>query len=222
MNHPEKRRRSVSHSDGGRVTRHKLSDRILHWLMAVCMLVLLGTSLLPIFGIKFEWVMIHWVTGLILTLAILAHTIRSAFWQSLSSMWISFRDMKEEIDNVRLGLVSPKKEQHKSGKYSAAQKLYHHLISIVILVAVVTGLIMLVKIDSPFWERNTYWLSQENWGIVYVLHGVSSLIAISLIMVHIYFAFRPEKLLYTRSMIFGWITRDEFTAHHDPDRWEPE
>jgi len=155
MNLPEKSAGSSSDSDSGRVTRHKLSDRILHWLMAICMLILLGTSLLPIFGIKFEWVMIHWVTGLILTLAILVHTIRSVFWQSLSSMWISFRDMKEELDNVRLGLVSPKIEQHKSGKYSAAQKLYHHLITAVILVAVVTGLIMLVKIDSPFWERNT-------------------------------------------------------------------
>ena len=130
--------------------------------------------------------------------------------------------MKEELGNVYLNLVSPRPEQHKPGKYSAAQKLYHHLITIVIMVAIVTGLMMLVRIDSPFWERNTYWLSQENWGIVYVLHGLSALVSISLIMVHIYFAFRPEKLLYTRSMILGWITRDEYLTHHDPDRWKPE
>lgn len=40
-------------------------------------------------------------------------------------------------------------------------------------------------------------------------------------MTHIYFALRPEKALYLRAMISGWITREEFSRRHDPERWRP-
>jgi hypothetical protein len=42
---------------------------------------------------------------------------------------------------------------------------------------------------------------------------------ITLIMAHVYFALRPEKLWMTRSMFHGWISRDDYQAHHDPRRW---
>jgi cytochrome b subunit of formate dehydrogenase len=45
---------------------------------------------------------------------------------------------------------------------------------------------------------------------------------IALIMVHIYFALRPEKLAITRSMVLGSITREHYLEHHDPQRWAPE
>jgi formate dehydrogenase subunit gamma len=41
-----------------------------------------------------------------------------------------------------------------------------------------------------------------------------------MVMIHIYFALRPEKLLYTRAMIRGSITRAEYEEHHDPKRWQ--
>jgi hypothetical protein len=43
-----------------------------------------------------------------------------------------------------------------------------------------------------------------------------------MVMVHIYFAVRPEKLWITRSMIRGWITRHELNDHHDPRQWQGE
>ena len=55
---------------GGKIVRHNVVDRLMHWLFAVSVLILLGTSFLPILGIKFEWVTIHWITGLILMVAI--------------------------------------------------------------------------------------------------------------------------------------------------------
>ena len=30
---------------------------------------------------------------------------------------------------------------------------------------------------------------------------------------------RPDKWWITKSMFFGWITKDEYLEHHDPDRW---
>ena len=45
---------------------------------------------------------------------------------------------------------------------------------------------------------------------------------LALVMIHIYFALRPEKLWITRSMIKGWITRKEFRDHHDGAVWQPD
>jgi hypothetical protein len=41
-----------------------------------------------------------------------------------------------------------------------------------------------------------------------------------MVMIHVYFALRPEKWKYTRAMIRGWITRQEFDEQHDPQRWQ--
>ena len=45
---------------------------------------------------------------------------------------------------------------------------------------------------------------------------------IALIMAHIYFALRPEKLVITKAMITGTLDRDHYLEHHDPERWAPE
>ena len=90
---------------------------------------------------------------------------------------------------------------------------------VVILALLVTGALMLSKIDTPFWPRNPYWLSQSTWGVVYVIHDLAAMTVLALVMIHIYFALRPEKLWITRSMIVGWITRKDYLAHHDPVRW---
>ena len=52
-----------------------------------------------------------------------------------------------------------------------------------------------------------------------MLHGLAGVGFVGLIIAHIYFALRPEKLWITKAMIFGYITRREYLEHHDPDRW---
>jgi len=203
-----------------RVIRHSGADRLFHWVMAATVLILLATSFLPILGMEFDWIEIHWITGLVLTVAILFHIVRALFAQPLKNMWFGTQDIRDVVATVKwLGRVQSV-EPPKPGKYSPAQKLIHHVFTVIILAAIVTGLIMMVKIDTPLWERDPYWLEAATWGIVYVLHGLASLCLISLIMLHVYFGVRPEKLLYLRSMLRGWITRDEYQAHHDPSRWD--
>ena len=57
------------------------------------------------------------------------------------------------------------------------------------------------------------------YGFTYVLHGLTGVGFVGLIIAHIYFALRPEKLWITKAMIFGYITRRQYLEHHDPDRW---
>ena len=42
---------------------------------------------------------------------------------------------------------------------------------------------------------------------------------VGMVIAHIYFAIRPEKLWITKSMFLGYITRRDYLANHDPKRW---
>jgi len=198
--------------------RHALVDRLFHWLCAAAVLILLGTSLLPILGFEFAWVRIHWWTGLVLAALVGAHMVRASFWQDLKSMWISFADLKRELLcllSVVRGNIADSKIR---GKYSFAQKAIHHAFTVVVMTVVGTGFLMLAKVDTPWWRRDPYWLSDEVWAVVYILHDLASLALVTMIIVHIYFALRPEKFYLTKSMIFGWISGADYTEHYAANR----
>jgi cytochrome b subunit of formate dehydrogenase len=197
-------------SEGERVQRHQKIDRIFHWIMAFSMFALLITGILPILGVNFAWLSLHWMSGLLLTAIVLAHILRSIFVKDLGSVAISAADIREGLDDSK-----------KPGKYSVAQKGLHAAVALVTLVVIVTGLVMFAMINTPWWER-TNSLSESTLGWTFFLHGASTLALVGLISLHVYFALRPEKLFYLRSMFGGWISKDELSANHDPERWAPD
>jgi cytochrome b subunit of formate dehydrogenase len=192
------------------VQRHVLIDRIMHWVMAISVIALLITGVLPIIGIEFAWLTLHWIAGLILTAAVLFHVIRSVLQKDLESVMIRASDLKEPFD-----------EKLKPGKYSLAQKGMHGAVTVATVFVIVSGLFMFAMIDTPWWDR-TNSLSEATLGWMFFLHGLSTLALIALIVFHLYFTLRPEKLFYLRSMIKGWISEEELSANHDPQRWAPD
>ncbi len=197
-------------SDGRRVLRHETIDRLFHWIMAGSILLLILTGVAPIIGLRIAWLNLHWIAGLVLTFVVIFHIVRSLFWQDFKSMILGPRDFGEPFDSAK-----------KPGKYSFEQKGMHWAVTVVVLAVVVTGLLMFWQIDTPFWDR-TNSMPESQLGLVFLLHGLSTLALVALTASHIYFALRPEKLFYTRSMISGWISEDEMTANHDTSRWSPE
>ena len=195
--------------EGERVNRHDAIDRAFHWVMAASIFVLLVTGVFPIIGLEFAWLEIHWIAGIVLTVVVVFHILRS-FTQDLGSMVVGPSDLKEALD----GTIKP-------GKYSPAQKTMHAVVTILTLLVIVSGFLMFFQMDTPWWDRSNS-MSEAALGWVFFIHGISTLGLIGVICMHIYFALRPEKLFYTRSMISGWISRDELAAHHDPQRWSPD
>jgi cytochrome b subunit of formate dehydrogenase len=206
-------------ASASRIVRHALPDRVFHWLSAACVLTLLGTAFLPILGVEFGWVTIHWVAGLVLAAAVLYHFVRVVVRGTWRTMWIGRADFADIRDAASAALRRALPSR-RPGKYSVAQKLIHHAFSLVVLTTLATGGLMLLRIDTPWWQRNPYLLADSTWGIVYVLHGLAALTLVTMVMMHVYFALRPEKLKFTRAMIAGWITRQEFDENHDKDRWQ--
>jgi formate dehydrogenase subunit gamma len=207
---------------GDRVVRHAGPDRLIHWLIAVCVLVLLATGFLPILGVNFAWVAIHWWTGFVLSAAVLAHLLRVLLARKRGPILPGPRDVRDALAVLRRNLRQSSVEPPKPGKYSFAQKLIHSAFALIVLATIATGGMMMVKIDTPWWERNPYWISDPAWGIVYLIHGLSALLLITLVMTHVYFALRPEKSMYLRAMIRGFVTRAEYLREHDPERWRVE
>ena len=204
-----------------RVQRHSLAARIFHWSMAASMLALVVTAFVPVMGLEIPaWVTIHWLAGVALIAAILYHIIHAIGWQDFWSMMnfgpSFFRDLFAQMKH----LMSASAPEPKSGKYPFDHRLYHHAVLVFSLAAVVTGVIMMMRIDTPFFARNPYLLSDATTGVVFVLHGIAGVVFILLIATHIYFALRPDKRWLFWSMVRGWISRDVYAEHFDPDRWK--
>ena len=74
--------------------RHKLPDRLFHWIMAALVIILLVTAFLPILGIKFNWVTTHWIAGVFLIIATIFHLYRSFWVHGITEMLPTRADLK--------------------------------------------------------------------------------------------------------------------------------
>ncbi len=203
------------------ILRHSFVSRMFHWVMAFSMLTLLFTAFLPIIGVQFAWVWWHWMAGILLTASIMFHIVHATFVLDFWSIWIGPRDIPEfKAEMLReVGIDAP---GPKPGKYPLGNRLYHLAVMVAGLSVIATGILMMWRVRTGIVERNPYILTDATWGVMYVLHGLAGVGFVGLVIAHIYFALRPEKLWITKSMIFGTITRRQYLEHHDPDRWVAE
>ena len=201
-----------------RIERHSLLARLFHWVMAASMFVLLFTAFLPVVGVQFAWVTWHWIAGLVLTGSIVFHIVHASVWLDFWSIWVGPKDIPELKAEVlrELGHDVP---GPKPGKYPLGNRLYHTVIVLAGFAAVITGVVMMWRVRTPFFTRNPYLFSDAVWGFTYVLHGLAGVGLVGLVIAHVYFAVRPDKWWITKSMLLGWITRRQYLEHHEPDRW---
>ena len=202
-----------------RVPRHSLIARLFHWIMAASMFTLLLTAFLPKVGMPFDWVTYHWIAGTVLTVSILFHIIHASFFMDFWSIWPDKIDLRDAYRRTVRCLGKSAPPPDKFAKYPLENKLYHGAIMAAGLSAIVTGVFMMFRVRTIFFPRNPYLFSDMTWGLMYVLHGLAGVGLIALIMVHVYFGLRPEKRAITKSMIFGWMSRDFYLKEHDPQRW---
>jgi cytochrome b subunit of formate dehydrogenase len=204
-----------------KIPRHTGVARIFHWIMAASMLVLVFTAFLPIVGVKFAWVQWHWIAGLVLTVSIIFHVIHASFFLDFWSIWIGPSDIPELKAEMQreFGIDAP---GPKPGKYPLGNRLYHFVVMLAGLAVIITGVFMMKRVRTGLVVRNPYIMSDPTWGFTYVLHGLAGVGFVGLIIAHIYFALRPEKLWITKAMIFGYVSRRHYLEHHDPHRWVAE
>jgi cytochrome b subunit of formate dehydrogenase len=202
-----------------RIRRHSLAARLFHWIMAAAMFVLLFTAFLPKVGIQFNWVTYHWIAGTVLTISILFHIFHAIFYMDFWSIWPDRTDIQDASGRLQRFFGKPAALPRKFAKYPLENKLYHGVVLLTGLAVVATGICLMFRVRTIFFTRNPYLFKDMTWGMLYVLHGLAGVGLITLVIVHIYFALRPEKLPITASMIFGSMRRDFYLKEHDPKRW---
>ena len=202
-----------------RIPRHSLTARLFHWVMAAAMFVLLFTAFLPKVGFEFNWVTYHWIAGSVLTVSIVFHIIHATFYMDFWSIWPDRADMEDAWKRFQRFLRRPAAPPRKYAKYPLENKLYHGAVMLTGLAVIATGVFMMWRVRTIFFPRNPYLFSDMSWGLMYVLHGLAGVGFITLVIVHVYFAIRPEKLPITASMIVGSMSREFYLKEHDPTRW---
>jgi cytochrome b subunit of formate dehydrogenase len=205
-----------------RIPRHSLAARMFHWIMAAAMFTLLFTAFLPRVGVQFDWVTYHWIAGTVLTASVIFHVIHASFWLDFWAIWPDKDDIGDAKRRVRRFMGLPAPPPRRFAKYPLENKLYHGAIIVTGLSAIGTGVFMMSRVRTVFFPRNPYLFSDMTWGLMYVLHGLAGVGLIALVMIHVYFAVRPEKRDITKSMIFGSMRREFYLEHYDPDRWRLE
>jgi cytochrome b subunit of formate dehydrogenase len=201
-----------------KVQRHSLAARLFHWIMAASMFTLLFTAFLPKVGVQFNWVLYHWIAGVVLAVSIVFHIIHS-FFMDPWSIWPDRIDIRDAMRRTLRFMGKPAPPPERFAKYPLENKFYHLVIVLSSLAVIVTGLFMMKRIQTVIFTRNPYLFSDMTWGLMYVLHGLAGIGLIALVMMHVYMGIRPEKLPITKSMIFGWMSRDFYLEEHDPERW---
>ncbi len=202
-----------------RVPRHTLAARLFHWIMAASMLTLLFTAFLPKMGIQFNWVLYHWIAGVVLTVSILYHIVHASFFLDFWSIWPDRTDLRDAMNRTMRFFGKEAPPPSKFAKYPLENKLYHGVVMLAGLAVIVTGLFMMKRVQTGIFTRNPYLFSDMTWGLMYVLHGLAGVGFIALALMHVYMGIRPEKLPITKSMIFGWMSRDFYLEEHDTGRW---
>ena len=202
-----------------KITRHSFAARMFHWVMALAMFALLFTAFLPKLGVQFNWVPYHWIAGMVLTASILFHIVHATFCMDFWAIWPDRADLEDVWRRFQGFVGRPAAMPRRFAKYPLENKLYHGAVLITGMSVVLTGVFMMFRVRTNFLPRNPYLFGDMTWGLMYVLHGLAGVGLITLVIVHVYFAVRPEKFAITESMIFGSMSRDFYLKEHDPQRW---
>jgi cytochrome b subunit of formate dehydrogenase len=202
-----------------RIPRHSLAARLFHWIMAAAMFVLLFTAFLPKVGVQFNWVTYHWIAGTVLTISVLFHIVHATFYLDFWSIWPDRADLEDGWRRFQLFRGKSAPLPRKFAKYPLENKLYHAVVLLSGLAVIITGIGMMFRVRTIFFPRDPYLFSDMTWGLMYVLHGLAGVGLITLTIVHVYFAVRPEKLPITASMIGGSMSREFYLQEYDRKRW---
>ena len=117
-------------------------------------------------------------------------------------MSMGAKDFREGLGHFRHLLSSKSPEPEKPGKYPFDHRMYHQGIVVASLAAIVTGVLMTLRIKTPFWEPNAHYplvdqavsglnelgepaimvMPGAATGLVSVFHGIAGVLLILMVL----------------------------------------
>jgi formate dehydrogenase subunit gamma len=195
---------------GDEIIRHKLSSRVIHWVVAVTFLLCLFTGM-PIWTPVFGWM--AYLFGGLSVCRVLHPWAGLAFSFASAVMFFDWlADMRFEPHEK--GWWGPKlfsylrweAEDENVGKYNGGQKFLFWTVALGALGLLLSGLVM-------WFPRSFPQLLRE---FSYLIHDVTFILFVVAIVFHIYLGTSAEPGTF-RSMTRGTVTRKWARLHHP--RW---
>lgn len=208
----------------GKVLRHSISDRFVHWLTAgtIFLLFFSGVGQLPLYNryMVTDLPLMGWTDNYFITLVIhylaaiglvfivfyhiVLHVIRKEF-----SIWPRKGDIKESIQIIKAMITKGKEPP--SDKYLAEQRLAYLFIGINVLLLVITGALKMIK--------NVPGIAMPNWLISWLahIHNLASVLLIIGIIAHLAAFLIKENRMLLPGMFTGYV--DESYVKHRHAIW---
>lgn len=189
------------------VDRYSGAERANHWVTAITLI------LLAISGLAFFHPSLFFLTGLFgggSAARMLHPWIGVLLFFSFSRLFLRFwrENLWKQADTTWLAHVGDELSGHEEklpevGKYNAGQKLVFWSMSVLVLVLIATGLVI--------WDQYFYvYTSIPTKRLAVVAHAFAAIIAILVVIVHVYAAFwvRGTISAMTRGVVTGgWAWR---------------
>jgi formate dehydrogenase subunit gamma len=194
---------------GDEIVRHKLSSRVIHWLVALTFFVCFFTGM-PIWTPVFGWMATFF--GGLAVCRVLHPWSGLAFFLAAAIMFFDWLGDMIFGRDERRGWWGPKlihymkweiDEGEEVGKYNGGQKLFFWSVALGAIGVLVTGLLM--------------WFPGKAGSVVmqlaYILHDVTFILFAVAVVFHIYLGTSAEPGTF-RSMTRGTVTRKWARLHH--------
>lgn len=220
------------------VKRFSVAQRASHWLMAISIFLLMISGFVIMNNditvktfLGLSWLDVHIWSALVLVGYVVFHVGHVAYKGTWSKMWFGLRDAKDLWVRFK-NLIMLEESYPRQFEYPSAQKLLHWGVTGTTLGLIVTGLVLLRRVNlPPIWSATreftflglTFDLGVGSaMGLIswsFVLHDFLAVATVALVMGHIYFALRPNEWAITRSMITGTVDVDHYAEKYSPTSW---
>ncbi|WP_048602061.1 formate dehydrogenase subunit gamma [Rubeoparvulum massiliense] len=204
-----------------KVLRHPRSNRVIHWMTAISifMLILTGLGQMPIYGRYnvnklpggawlgeyFSTLTVHYLGGIMLLFITIYHVVYHVAQRQLDIL-PKRGDLKQSYLIIKAMLTKGKEPA--SDKYLAEQRLAYLYIAIQVFLLMVTGLMKMAK-NLHFIklsETTVFWIAQ--------IHNIATFLLIIGIIAHLgAFIMKANRNLLP-GMFTGYIDREYATERH--------
>ena len=195
--------------NGKMIERYKASDRVNHWITAICF-ILLALSGLALFHPALFWLtnlfgggpwtrILHPFIGVVMFVSFLVLALR--FWG---------HNRMTDNDRKWLGqwrdVVSNREDKlPEVGRYNAGQKVLFKIMVLTLLLLLITGIVIWQPYFAP-----SFSVTVLRWAVV--IHAVSAFVLMLGIIVHIYAAIWVKGSV--RAMTRGYVSPAWAKKHH--------
>jgi Ni/Fe-hydrogenase 1 B-type cytochrome subunit len=215
--HPTSTDPSAKIPADARVRRFEVGARVYHWgnLLFVLGLALSAVALFRPGSLgPGPWLLIHEISAVAFTAALLLHIVVAPRRGEGRSMWFEARDVRD-LRLIATNFLGGTRDYPAFGKYDPLQKLHHAFLTVLATALIFTVTFLFVSAEA--WATFSHdWMRDMR-----LLHDLAGFAFLAILVGHLYFGIIRVNWPLLVSMWTGRLRGSSFNLYHDAHRWQP-